>query len=237
MSFLMVVAYCHYIVLKEEDPEVLEELKKVDSDTRQLYNMVRLATNNLPVYPIKSHYVMSTDDTVVYVYEGTGRKESTFKLVGANSAYSSGVRSKYNLDESKMMNGMRLKMTFTFSAAGTCAPLCITVSGLSKEELPNEPIVMMKVNGLCVGGSGVSVGNEQPGFVFFLRAEYKMDVRRYELYQKEILIPFVNQTRREYDSFDVDDEGEIPEKLTAVSWFDGDLCQIQNQVRGEGRSD
>ena len=234
MSFLMVVAYCHFIILDEEDPDLLEELKEVDSDTRQLYNMVKLATNNLPISPIKSHYVFSTDDTVVYVFEGMkNRKDSKFKLVSSTSAYTSGVRAKYNHEDSNLMNGMRLKMTFTFSAAGTCAPLCVTVSGLTKQEMPNEPIIMLKVRGLCVGGSGVNVGNDRPGFVFFMRGEYKMDVRRYELYQQEILIPFINSTRNEYDSFEFKEGEPIPDRLTAVSWFDGDLCQIQNQVRSE----
>lgn len=175
------------------------------------------------IFAVKSQYIFSTDDTVVYIYEGSSRKESNFKLVGSSAAYSSGVRAKYNHDDSNMMTGMRIKMTFTFSAAGTCAPLCIAVSGLTKYEMPNSPVLMLKVGGLCVGGSGVNVGADSPGYLFFFRNDHKIDVKRYELYQKEILIPFINATRMEYDGFSFnDDKAPIPDTLTAVSWCDGD---------------
>lgn len=70
-----------------------------------------------------------------------------------------------------MMNGMRVKLTFTFSAAGMCAPLFVTVSGIPEEEMPNKPFVHMKVPGLCIGGGGVTLGNKEEGHVFFMRKE------------------------------------------------------------------
>ena len=35
------------------------------------------------------------------------------------------------------MNGMRVKLTFTFSAMGTCMPLVVTVTGLTEKEMPD----------------------------------------------------------------------------------------------------
>ena len=36
---------------------------------------------NLPVFPIKPQYIFSSDDTVVYTYEGKGKESDVFRLV------------------------------------------------------------------------------------------------------------------------------------------------------------
>mmetsp|Transcript_22807 Transcript_22807/g.34556 ORF Transcript_22807/g.34556 Transcript_22807/m.34556 type:complete len:638 (+) Transcript_22807:612-2525(+) len=53
---------------------------------------------------------------------------------------------------------------------------------------------------------------------------------RYEYYQREVLIPFINGVRKELDDFDASAGTSIPKKLTAVSWCDGDLAQIATIV-------
>ena len=55
---------------------------------------------------------------------------------GNSNKQNYGVRSKYLVNDSKNMNGLRLKMTFTFSAIGKVAPIFITISGLNDDELP-----------------------------------------------------------------------------------------------------
>ena len=56
-----------------------------------------------------------------------------------------------------------------------CAPLFVTVSGLSEEEMQNKPFLHMKVPGLCIGGGGVTLGNKEEGHVFFVRKEEGVD--------------------------------------------------------------
>ena len=59
----------------------------------------------------------------------------------------------YKCDENKSMSGMRVKLTFTFSAMGTCFPLVCTVSGLTEREmLMGEEFIHIRVPGLCIGG-------------------------------------------------------------------------------------
>ena len=83
---------------------------------KMLYKLIRNAYNNLPIIPVKPQYIFSTDDTVVYAFEGLGTKEEKFRLVSVKSKRNAGSRSVYNLDENKAMNGLRVKLTFTFSA-------------------------------------------------------------------------------------------------------------------------
>lgn len=45
-----------------------------------LYQMVKDAYGCVPVYPIKPQYVISTDDTMSYIFVGKGVKERTFQI-------------------------------------------------------------------------------------------------------------------------------------------------------------
>ena len=97
-----------------------------------MYEMVRKSYGNLPIMAVKPHLVLSTDDTVNYIFEGTSSGKEEFRLVGSNSLKKAGSRSKYKHDSSKAMCGMRVKLTYTFSAAGTMAPIFISVLGLNE---------------------------------------------------------------------------------------------------------
>ena len=140
----------------------------------------------------------------------------------------SGTRSKYNVDNSKVMCGMRVKLTYTFSAAGTMAPFFITVCGLSEREMPNDKFIKMKIKGLTVGGTGITVGTQKYGWLIFMRGEGGIDKVRYSIYRDKVFIPFVKDTRIDFGYWE---EGQvIPDDLQAVSWCDGDLAQIDKIV-------
>ncbi len=69
------------------------------------------------------------------------------------------------------MNRTRVKLTFTFTAAGVTAPLFICVTGLTKDEMPNDDMIALKVEGHAIGGAGVSVTNNCIGYVVLMRSE------------------------------------------------------------------
>ncbi len=78
------------------------------------------------------------------------------------------------------MCGMRVKITWTFSGGGTCAPLFITVSGLNDREMPpGKDLIVLKIPGLCIGGSGVG-SNAQHGYVVFMRRGGGVDKMRFQ---------------------------------------------------------
>jgi len=90
-----------------------------------------------PVYPVRPEYIFSTDDTTEYTYEGTKTKTVQFVLTSKASISRRATSSLFSVQTDKSMNGMRVKLTFTFSAMGTCMPLVITVAGLTEREMPN----------------------------------------------------------------------------------------------------
>ena len=119
-----------------------------------LFNMVSKVNGDLLIRPVRPELIFPTDDTVNYVFEGKGIVNDCVRLVGTKALQSGGTRSKYQNDAANHMCGLRVKITYTFSATGTMAPMFTSVLGLNDRELPNDDCISMKIEGLCVGGSG-----------------------------------------------------------------------------------
>ena len=189
--------------------------------------MISKVNGDLPIRPVRPELIFSTDDTVNYIFEGKGTVNDCFRLVGTKALQSGGTRSKYKNDDSNHMCGLRVKITYTFSAAGTMAPIFISVLGLNDRELPNDDCISMKIEGLCVGGGGINVGSKQCGTLLFMKGK-GCDRARYEIYKEEVFLPFVKNTRIEYGCWI---EGSpIAEDLKSVSWSDGDAKQVETIV-------
>ena len=83
------------------------------------------------------------------------------KLVTKEPVKASGSDSIWQLDENNSVKSMQVSMTFAFSAAGTCLPVAVCVSGLTEHERPGTEFLILGVPGLCIGGSNVD--NDQLG--------------------------------------------------------------------------
>ena len=126
---------------------------------------------------------------------------------------------------------MGVKLTYTFSAAGTMAPFFITVCDLDEREMPTDSCIFLKIQGLCIGGSGVSVGPQQYGYLCLMRGDGKMDKNIYKNYRDKVFLPFVKVNRSDYA--DLEKGTVIPADLQAASWCNSDLAQIDNVVNEE----
>ena len=228
MALLCVVAATHIFVVPKMISDIYHGIKECSKGVRLLFDMVSKVHGNLPLFVAHPDLVFSTDDTVQYIFEGKGVAKEKYRLVSSNTTKSSGTRAKYNVTNSQNMQGMRVKLTYTFSAAGMNAPLFITVTGLSERELPMNDCVKITIPGLCVGGGGVTLGNNVAGIIVFMRGGPGMEVARYKIYRDNILIPFIKQTRRELHGWK--DGQPIPNDLRAICWSDGDLSQIETIV-------
>jgi hypothetical protein len=81
-----------------------------------------------------------------------------------------GTNALYQVQDCKSMSGMRVKLTFTFTAMGNCFPLVVTVTGLTEWDMSGKDFVHVEIPGLCIGGGGVSVNSsEQCGHLFLMR--------------------------------------------------------------------
>ena len=231
MALLSVVACTHYMPAVEWQKDIEEEMKNASDGVLKLFKIMQKFYNNAPLTIVNPALLFSTDDTVQFIFEGKGVGVDQFRLVSSKCLKGSGTRSKYKLSNANNMNGMRVKMTYTFSGAGTGAPIFVTVLGLTERELPHHQCITVSIEGLCVGGGGVTVGNKQKGWLVFMRGETGMDKERYKTYRDKVFIPFVNASRNEFNGWE--DGDPITSDLQAISWCDGDLAQIENIVNEE----
>ncbi len=58
--------------------------------------------------------------------------------------------------------------------------------------------------------------------------------KRFKWIRENVLFPFINWGRKDYDDFDVDSGAPMGDELTAVSWCDGDHSQIDTIVSPDG---
>ena len=94
---------------------------------------------------------------------------------------------------------LRVKLTYTFSAAGMSAPIFVSIVGLTPREMPSSQCISIKIKGLYIGGDGINVGAEEQGAILLMRnGVNKSDVQRYKIYQDKIFLPFIKRSREEF---------------------------------------
>ena len=129
------------------------------------------------------------------------------------------------------MDVMQVKMNYTFSTAGPCAWILITALGLTERELPHLKCISVSIEGLCVEGGGITVGNKQKGLLLFMRGKNGADKERCKVYCDNVFLPFIRWSRTEHNEWK---EGDlITSDIWAISWYDGDLEKIHNIVNEE----
>ena len=111
--YVVDVAYSHFIPSESKDTPIAKDTKTAPVGVRILYEMTSKALGGIPIRPVKPCYVFSTDDTVLYIFEGKGEKDSVFRLCSTSGTTSAGHVTKDKIDDSCKMKGLRLKMTFT----------------------------------------------------------------------------------------------------------------------------
>ena len=91
----------------------------------------------------------------------------------------------------------------------------------------DKEFVHVQIPGLCVGGGGVNINNQECGHLLLMRDTPGASEMKFKWYHKNILIPGIKAQRKHFGNFDSAPGEPIPDELTAVSWCDGDLSQIK----------
>ncbi|KAL7536826.1 LOW QUALITY PROTEIN: hypothetical protein ACHAXR_007426 [Thalassiosira sp. AJA248-18] len=211
---------------------------KLTASSKESMDWVREALNSKDIYPVNPNLVLSTDDTTLFVFDGANNESDdwAWKLIDSTNGNSS-VRSDFEVKDD-------VKLTFTFTASGLAAPPYVAVSGLTEKELDPvlcpDGILATKVRGLCKGGDDLF--NEGIGWLVFLRADKKdksdnnddnrdkdlsIANKKFMQYNDDVLLPFIRAIREKLGW----KKGQtVPDSLKAVSWFDGDIGQLQTML-------
>ena len=215
----------YFLSVSEEDLEKRAELKILTEDTRVLYDIAS-EVRGTAVYPVKSQNLWPIDNTAFWRFGGLSNLNDKPKLTTKELVKSCGSELIWTLDEGNDFKGIRVSMTFAFSAAGTCLPSVVCVSGLSKQELLGTDFLELEVLWMYIGG-GSNIKNKGLGYILFMRNGEGEKQRKFEWYQETIFVSGVNDNRFEFNEIDTSLNMEIPVEDTAIAYCDGDIPQMK----------
>ncbi len=158
------------------------------------------------VYALLPDLIMSQDDTTLFVFEGCAKTGAwTWKIVDKTMGDTS-VHSNFEVGhDAENSGGLRVRLTFTFTASGLYAPLLISVCGLTAEELSPEKcpdgLLAAKLRGI----GKADLDGEVWSMIYFLRADSKgnhenkkkckLNImnKKFMQYNHDIVLPFIQR--------------------------------------------
>ncbi len=174
--------------MSSNDSDVQEEIRSLPKPTKMLLNCVSDAWGT-SVFPVLPELIVSTDDTTKYIFEEMCKEQPKFVLATKLSIMKQGTNASYQVQDSKLMSGMRVKLTFTFTTMGNCFPLVMTVAGLTEWEMSGQDFVHVEIPGLCIGEGGLSVDqNKQCGHFILMHNTEGAEKAWFKYYQEKIFI-------------------------------------------------
>jgi hypothetical protein len=125
------------------------------------------------------------------------------------------------------MVGTRIKFTWSHNAMGGCAAFFVTCTGCSERELPNDVVIIVKIEGLCIGGGTGSC--KDIGYLCFTRGKTAgTELLHFNYYHENVLVPFIQASQKAISGINYSSAGaDIPDELTAAAWCDGDFSQTK----------
>ena len=111
MSFILTAAASHFVLTTRLNPDVLKDVnnnKAISKSSQFLFDQVSKVHNGMPLQPVRRSYVMSTDDTTEFVFQGKGTNisKAEFKLVSSRALGKAGTRSKFETKKTEAANGL-----------------------------------------------------------------------------------------------------------------------------------
>jgi hypothetical protein len=170
-----------------------------------------------PVRVRKPHLITNQDDSTQFICQGKQIDNSArVGLVASTALTTQSTLSVYHRDEDNKMNGLRVKRHLLTNARGDVAPACYCFAGLTEYEMPDDEFIIWEVEGLCIGGYG-AYRSTGIGYILFMRGTPGAEKKRFQWIRENILFPFINWSRKEFDGIDVESGAPMGDEHTAVS--------------------
>ena len=211
ICYTMAVAVAHWII-GPSIPRLHKKDEEMSAGARMLKMLVMLMNGGANMIHALAGLVTSTDETTLFVFEGTIPGKESFYLVAKPDADSakpdSSQRSTYNEipQDDSHKRGLRVRLNTTYADSGEIAPIFAIVYGLSINEMPGvEDIYTLEIPGLAIGADQNPMC-QVAGYVVFVRGHEKVYHKDNDTEEGEDL-PAVNEN----------DEPRPPSKETRVA--------------------
>ncbi|CAB9522639.1 expressed unknown protein [Seminavis robusta] len=153
-AFGAAVGTSHYMPTEIEHPEVRKFLNEKATDSeKHVYNTISMLHKGGPLLPVRKGLILSSDDTTEWIVEGLNKKNiDKIRFTHSSSYNGKGTRLSTNLNEA-MATGIQVKLSVTMTAAGTTAPLFVSITGLNERELTDQEdndsgVLILEIPGL-----------------------------------------------------------------------------------------
>ena len=156
------------------------------------------------IKPIHPAYLLNEDCSSQYYYAGTAtdsKKQSKLARATTQTLLDRNKSSIWrNADtEDRTCKGIRVKFACGGSAGGFVYPVVIVLSGLSKDELPNDDFLVVPIEGLSVNGH-IDPRNKEVGYMCCLCSNLPQK-HFFDWFYENITYPTILEIRRRYNPF------------------------------------
>ena len=203
-------------------------------------SIVSKVNGNAPIRPIQPYLNTRTDDSAMFVFNGTAFVKKLLYLTDKSQKSSNLSAYSCVVGGTDHLNGLRVRHTHSMNAMGNVAPIYLLVSGLNEREFPCPGgIYVMSIKRLCFGAAQ-DVRNDSIGYVVFMRNEKDSETGDtnetiiISHYRNTVFIPWIESLCEHYAGYVPGRPGiPIPEELTCCLWCDGGGLQLKNMVSPE----
>ena len=162
--------------------------KDVGENGLELWNLVeacysKIYDKKVSVVPILPNLVTTTDETTIFVTPTKIFDKENVYVVACptkikNEKVDSGTCNDYSTNDhgDAHCRGIRVVLNTTFTAGGLVAPIFAVVYGLTPDEMPQNDIVTLPINGFTAGADRYIYSNKD-GYVVFVRGNMKQVMR------------------------------------------------------------
>ena len=171
MSMLVVTATTHLMVAEPDSNH--PPISLATEGAKFFESIVSKVNGNAPIRPIQPYLNTSTDDSTMFVFNGTAFVKKLLYLTDKSQKSSNLSVYSCVVGGTDHLNGLRVRHTHSMNAMGNVAPIYLLVSGLNERELPCPGgIYVMSIKRLCFGAAQ-DVRNDSIGYVVFMRNEHR----------------------------------------------------------------
>ena len=188
-----------------------------------------------PIFPA---YVLNEDCSSQYYFAGTtinDTKTNSWARVKTASLENRNKDSMWSNNDTTegVCKGIRIKYACGGSAAGFIYPICIIVSGLSKEELPKDDFTVVPIEGLSINGH-IDPRNKEVGYMCLIGSNVSQK-HFFQWYNEHITYPTIKCIRKKYNpmSQGYAEEGQVPIDQEVCMWGDSDIPYLQQMTSPE----
>ena len=207
--------------------------KKLPKGSSVLLDMM-LNVTGAHFKPIFHAYILNEDCTSQYYFAGTS---SNYKWarVTKNTIQNRNKDSMWSNTDSidGICKGIRVKYACGGSAAGFLYPICIIISGLSKDEMPKEEFVVIPIEGLSINGH-VDPRNKEVGYTCLIGSHVPQK-HFCDWFNENVTYPTIQSIRKKFNPMSSGDavDGQVPIDQEVCMWGDSDIPYLQQMTDPE----